>query len=195
MALWLAACGCSRAPAGIAVIDVDSVFRGYKKSQSIYDGLEKDRRNLETRGQEMLDEINKLVKESELLSEETRKERETRIREKSAALEAFRLGAAKDLADRSNDEYRKLMGEVRAAAEAVAGRRGIEIVVDASAVVYGVKGSDVTAEVVEELNRRFAEESGGALMLPPGRTDGERLINSEYPNGSLRSPRRQEAGG
>lgn len=158
MLLGFVACGCSRTATGIAAIDVDAIFRNYKKSQSIYEGLEKDRRNLETRGQEMLDEINKLVKESELLSEETRKEREARIKEKSAALEAFRRGAAQDLADRTNDEYRKLMGDVRAAAEAVAKRRGIEIVVDASAVVYGAKGLDATGEIIEELNRRFDKE-------------------------------------
>lgn len=160
MALGLIMCGCQRTPADIAVIDIDAIFKNYKKSQSIYEGLEKDRRGLETRGQEMLDEINKLVKESELLSEETRKERETRIREKSAALEAFRRGAAQDLADRTSAEYKKLMGDVRAAAEAVAKRRQIKIVVDASAVMYGAKGLDATEEVIEELNRRVDKGSG-----------------------------------
>lgn len=161
MVLGFVVCGCSPTPTDIAVIDVDSIFKNYKKSQAIYEELEKERRGLETRGQEMLDEINKLVKESELLSEETRKERETRIREKSAALETFRFGASKELADRTNDEYQKLMRDVRAAAEAVAKRRRIEIVIDASAVVYGAKGLDATAEVIKELNRRFDKESGG----------------------------------
>jgi Skp family chaperone for outer membrane proteins len=160
MMLGFVVCGCSRTPTGIAVIDIESIFKNYKKSQSIYEGLEQDRRNLETRGQEMLDEINKLVKESELLSDETRKEREARIREKGAALEAFRRGAAQDLADRTSAEYQKLMGDVRAAAEAVAKRRQIEIVLDASVVVYGTKGLDVTEEVIGELNRRFDKESG-----------------------------------
>jgi len=151
--------GCARSPKDIATIDIDSIFKNYKKSQSIYEGLEKERRGLETRGQEMLDEINKLVKESELLSEETRKERETRIKEKSMALEAFRRGATADLAERTNNEYQKLMNDVRVAAGAVAQRRQIKIILDTSAVVYGAKGLEVTREVIEELNRHFDKES------------------------------------
>ena len=166
MLLGFVVCGCSRTPTDVAVIDIDAVFRNYKKSQSVYEALEKDRRNLETRGQEMLDEINKLVKELELLSEEARKERETRIREKSAALEAFRRGAAKDLTDRTSDEYQKLMGDVRTAAETAAKRRQLKIVIDASAVVYGVKGLDATGEVIEELNRRFDKESARNAVRP-----------------------------
>jgi Skp family chaperone for outer membrane proteins len=164
--LGFVACGCSRTPAGIAVVDIETVFKNYKKSQAIYEGLEKDRHNLETRGQEMLDEINKLVKESELLSEETRKERETRIREKSAALEAFRRGAAQELADRTSNEYQKLMGDVRLAAEAVAKRRQMEIVLDSSVAVYGAKGLNVTSEVIEELNCRFDKGAGGTEARP-----------------------------
>ncbi|MCX6339548.1 MAG: OmpH family outer membrane protein [Candidatus Aureabacteria bacterium] len=161
--------GCAPSPTDIAVIDIDAIFKNYKKSQSIYEGLEKERSSLETKGQEMLDEINKLVKESELLSEETRKERETRIKEKSVALEAYRRGATKDLAERTNSEYQKLMNDVRVAAEAVAQRRHIKIILDTSAVVYGAKGLEVTREVIDELNRRFdkATEKSEARAASP----------------------------
>jgi len=151
--------GCARSPADIAVIDIESIFKSYKKSQSIYERLEKERRSLETKGQEMLDEINKLVKESELLSEETRRERETRIKEKSVALEAFRRDATRELAEKTNNEYQKLMNDVRVAAGTVAKRRQIKIVLDTSAVVYSAKGVDVTGEIIEELNSRFGKES------------------------------------
>jgi Skp family chaperone for outer membrane proteins len=178
--LGFAISGCSRSPTEtpvpptktateIAIIDIDSIFKNYKKSQSIYEGLEKERSSLETKGQEMLNEINKLVKESELLSEETRKERETRIKEKSVALEAYRRGATKDLAERTNSEYQKLMNDVRVAAEAVAQRRQIKIILDTSAVVYGAKGLEVTREVIDELNRRFdkATEKSEARAASP----------------------------
>jgi Skp family chaperone for outer membrane proteins len=161
--------GCAPSPTDIAVIDIDSIFKNYKKSQSIYEGLEKERSSLETKGQEMLDEINKLVKESELLSEEMRKERETRIKEKSLALETYRRGATKDLAERTNSEYQKLMNDVRVAAEAVAQRRQIKIILDTSAVAYSAKGLEVTREVIDELNRRFDKEHGknGASAASP----------------------------
>ena len=157
-ALLLSACG--RPPGEIAVIDVDAVFKGYRKSQAIYATLDKEKRDLETKGQETLDEINTLVKETEILSEEARSERETRIKEKSAALELYRRTATRNLVERTNEEYQKLMVEVRAASEAVARKRGARAILDASTVAYSDRGMDVTRELVEELNRRF-EKAGG----------------------------------
>lgn len=162
-ALLLAAvflCGCSRAPDEIAVIDVDAVFKGYKKSRAIYAAIEKEKGDLETKGQGMLDEINALVKEAGILSEEARRERETRIKEKSAALELYRRTATRNLMERTNDEYRKLMVEIRAVAEAVAKRRGARVIIDSSTVAYSDKGMDATRELVEELNRRY-DKAGG----------------------------------
>lgn len=151
--------GCAHSPADIAIIDIESIFKNYKKSQSINERFEKETLSLETKGQEMLDEINKLVKESELLSEETRRERESRIKEKSVALEAFRRGAMKDLAERRYDEYQKLMNDVRVAAGAVGQRRQLKIILDTSSVVYSAKGVEVTREIIEELNSRFGKGS------------------------------------
>lgn len=153
-------CGCSRAPDEVAVIDVDAVFKGYKKSQAIYATIEKEKIDLETKGQGMLDEINALVKEAGILSEEARQERESRIKEKSAALELYRRTATKNLMERTNEEYRKLMVEVRAVAESVAKRRGARVILDSSTVAYSEKGMDATRELVEELNRRY-DKAGG----------------------------------
>lgn len=158
VALLLSACG--RPPGEIAVVDVDAVFRGYRKSQAIYATLDTQKRELETKGQGMLDEINALVKEPGVLGEEAVKERENRIREKSNALDQFRRTATRSLVDRTNEEYRKLMVEVRAAAESVAKTRGARVILDASSVAYSDRGIDVTRELVEELNRRF-EKAGG----------------------------------
>lgn len=152
---------CGRRESGLAVVDVDAVFKGYKRSQAIYAELDKERKELETKGQGMLDEINTLVKESEILSEEARKERESRIREKSAAVELFRRTASRNLMDRTTAEYGKLMTEIRGAAEAVARKKGIPVVLDASTTAYHEKGLDMTAEIVEELNRRFDKAGGG----------------------------------
>lgn len=157
-ALFISACG--RPPGEVAVIDVDAVLKGYRKSKAIYATLDKEKRDLETKGQGMLDEINALVKEPEILSEEARKEREGRIRGKSAALEQFRRTATRDLVDRTNEEYQKLMREVRAAAEAVAKKRGARVVLDVSSVAYSDRVLDVTRELTEELNGRF-EKAGG----------------------------------
>jgi len=157
-ALLLSACG--RPPGEIAVIDVDAVFKGYRKSQAIYATLDKEKRDLETKGQGMLDEISTLVKKSEILSEEARSERETRIKEKSAALELYRRTATRNLVERTNEEYQKLMVEVRAASGVVARKRGVRAILDVSTVAYSDRGMDVTRELVEELNRRF-EKAGG----------------------------------
>jgi len=100
-ALLLSACG--RPPGEIAVIYVDAVFKGYRKSQAIYATLDKEKRDLETKGQGMLDEISTLVKKSEILSEEASSERETRIKEKSAALELYRRTATRNLVERTNE--------------------------------------------------------------------------------------------
>jgi len=165
-ALWIIALagllslpGCDRPRSDSAVVDVEAVFKDYKKSKVIHEGLAKDKADMETKGQAMLDEINKLVKESEILSDEARRERENRIREKGAALEVYRRGATQNLLDQTNGEYQKLMADLRVAAETVARKRAVRIVFDSSAVAYAGKELDITAEVVAELNRVFDEES------------------------------------
>lgn len=157
---------CKSREAGIAVVDVEAVFRGWKKSKAIHAALEKEKRDLETKGQGMLDEINALVKESGILSEEARRERETRIREKSAAVELFRRTATRNLMDKTGEEYGKLMDEVRAAAATVARGRGVRVIVDSSMVAYSDAGMDATRDIVEELNRRF-DKPGGERQPPP----------------------------
>ncbi len=150
--------GCGRSPSGIAVINIDEIFKNYKKSQKINEELDKEKRELESRGQQMMDEINTLVKESELLSEETRKERETRIGEKTAALELYRRNATRELMGKTNLEYQKLMADVQVAAEAVAKKHKVKVILDGSSVVYGEKSLDVTKDIIEELNRNFDKQ-------------------------------------
>ena len=156
----LVLCGCSRPPDQVAVIDVDAVLKGYKKSQSIYAAIDEEKRGLEAKGQGMLDEIKALAKGGGILEEEAREELEARIKEKSAALDLFHRTATRTLMDRTSDEYRGLMAEIRAAADAVAKRRGVRVILDSSAVAYSGMGMDVTRELVEELNRRFAKAGG-----------------------------------
>lgn len=153
-------CGCGRRGERVAVIDVEAVFKGYRKAQAVHAELEKEKRDLEKKGQGMLDEIDALVKEPGILGEEARRERETRIREKSAAVELFRRTATRKLMDKTGEEYAALMDELRAAAGAFARRRGIRVIVDSSAVAYSGEGMDMTREVVEELNRRLDKEGG-----------------------------------
>jgi Skp family chaperone for outer membrane proteins len=157
--------GCGRGRAGVATIDIEEIFKSYTKSKAIYAGLEKERKDLENKGQEMLDEINRLVKESGLLSDEARREREVRIKEKSAALEAYRMGATRDLMEKTSEEYRRLMADVRVAAEAVARRRGLTLILDGSTAAYRAKELEVTNEVVEELNRRCETDKGGSREM------------------------------
>ena len=158
LVLLLGLVGCGRSPVG--VVDIDRVFKEYSASKKIYEEIQERKKDLETRGQEMLDEINRLVKESELLSDEARKEREARIKEKSRALEEFRRSATLGLMERTNKEYGKVLDDVRSAARAVAARRGLAIVMDASVVVYNSDRIDVTADIIAELNRRCAVKSG-----------------------------------
>lgn len=146
--------GCGRSNPGVAVINIDEIFKEYEASREMYEQLQKEKADFETKGQSMLEEINTLVKEKELLSNEARKEREVRIAEKSAALEAFRRGATMSLMEKTNAEYQKLMADIQAASEAVAKRRGIKMILDTSIVAYSAKSMDVTKELVAELNRR-----------------------------------------
>ena len=153
-------CGCGRGAEPVAVIDMEAVLKGYRKAQAVHATLDKEKRDLEKKGQGMLDEIDALVKEPGILDEEARRERETLIREKSAAVELFRRTAPRTLMDKTGEEYATLMGELRAAAGAFARRRGIRVIVDSSAVAYAGEGMDMTREVVEELNRRLDKKGG-----------------------------------
>jgi Skp family chaperone for outer membrane proteins len=157
-AIFICIAGCGRSSSDIAVVDIEKVFQKYDKSRKIYESLEKEKGELEAKGQKMLDEINALVKESEILSEEAKKEREKRIKEKTEALEAYQVYASRELMGKTSAEYEKLMVDVRAVAESVAKRNGVSLIMDSSAVVYRKDSLDITLEIVEELNKRCKEE-------------------------------------
>ena len=161
-ALFLTLClfGCERPGPAVCIIDIDEIFQNNKESREMYEQLQKEKSDLETKGQELLDEINTLVKESELLSDEARREREARIREKTAALEAFRRGAMLELMEKTNEEYRKMMDDVKSAAEIVAKKSGITIILDKSTVAFSAKKLDVTKEIIAELNSGYKNKQG-----------------------------------
>jgi outer membrane protein len=139
----------------VGVIDIDKVFENYDKSRGIYERLQKEKQELETEGQKMLDEINTLMKEAELLSDEVRKEREQRIREKTSALELFRRQASSALIDKTAAQYETIMADVRNASKAVASREGYAIVLDSAMTLYANDSLNITDEVVAELNGMF----------------------------------------
>ena len=60
--------------------------------------------------------------------------------------------------ERTNLEYQKIMDDVKSAAETVAKKHGISIILDRSTIAYSANRLDVTKEVIAELNRRYEKK-------------------------------------
>ncbi len=186
-AAWLAAtlAGAQERRAGVVFVNLDRCFNEYYKTRVADAQLKAQAREFEEELKTIAGELEKLQGEFNALREESlnsalsdevraakrtaAEEKVLAIREQEGRVQNFRERRSKQLEEQSRRMRRGLVGEIKEVIQKYARDRGLTAVIDSSgttfngveAVLYVDARSDITDEIVEELNK------GAPAELPP----------------------------
>jgi len=194
MAAWLAAslAGAQERRAGVVFVNLDRCFNEYYKTRVADAQLKAQAREFEEELKSIAGELERLqgefnsLREESLnsaLSDEVRaakraaaEEKVLAIREQEGRVQSFRERRSKQLEEQSRRMRRGLVGEIKEVIQKYARERGLTAVLDSSgttfngveAVLYVDPRSDITDEILQELNKGAPPD----LPTPPSRDSG-----------------------
>ncbi|NQT93071.1 MAG: OmpH family outer membrane protein [Lentisphaerae bacterium] len=180
--MLLAVCCAEGEGGAIAVVDMTKIVKVHPKAADAETVLRKQLKEFEQEQEDMLaelEEAERALREAEAeasskaLSEQGRLDKQKLVARKTDALQRKRrmLGETlrlrqKQLSDQELRMRNRIVREIRNEIEAVAGAKGVSLVLDSSsrglngipAVVYSKAELDLTAEIMERVRKQKAKE-------------------------------------
>jgi outer membrane protein len=146
----------------IGYIDSESIFQKYEATKSAQDKFNREvakwEQTAEERQKEILEMKEQLEKQSLLLSSDRKKELETKLQEKVAAYQKYvqETFGQEGIAMKKNSELTKpIIEKINVIIDKIAKEEKYDFIFDtrAGGIVFAKKGYDLTARVVELLNK------------------------------------------
>ncbi len=180
---------------GVAFVNLDRCFNEYYKTRVADAQLKAQAREFEDELKNIAGELEKLQSEFNALREESlnsalsdevraakraaAEEKVLAIREQEGRVQSFRERRSKQLEEQSRRMRRGLVGEIKEVIQKYARDRGLTAVIDSSgttfngveAVLYVDPRSDITDEILQELNK------GAPADRPPPAREGGSATN------------------
>jgi outer membrane protein len=102
-------------------------------------------------------------KQSMVMSEQARKDKQAELERKGGELQGFFVQLQKELSEREREATRGIFEKMHAIVREIADSEGVSLVVQAEALVYASPSLDITTELVRKYNARHkAGASSGA---------------------------------
>lgn len=137
----------------IGYVNFEKAFNEYYKTKEGNAILAKEKSAKEDEGRKLVDQVNKMRKEAELLSQEAKKEKEDEIREKIRELKEFTEISRNGLVQKRNEMWKDIFAEIRKVIEKKAEDEEFTVIFDDKALLYKMDGLDLTDEIISELNK------------------------------------------
>jgi Skp family chaperone for outer membrane proteins len=104
----------------------------------------------------MIDELKKMKDEQALLSDKAKAEKQGALDVKVKALQDFDLKTRDELMKERNDMLSSIMGDITKVITDYAKAGGYDVVLnsDPRVMLYGAEGMDMTAEILQRLNKK-----------------------------------------
>ncbi len=100
-------------------------------------------------------------KQSVVMSDQARKERQGDLEKKGLQLQALFVQLQKELSEREREATRGIFDKMHAIVREIADQEGVSLVVQAEALVYAQPSLDITNELVRKYNARHKGGAGG----------------------------------
>ncbi|MCD5390752.1 OmpH family outer membrane protein [candidate division NPL-UPA2 bacterium] len=140
----------------IGYVDIGRVIDGYPRAREAKEALreEQEARHKElSRKREEIDKLEEELKAQEaLLKEEEKRKRARLIEEKRRRWEQLFWEYDLEFRSKVMEKQREVLEEIRQAIESFGKEKGYTLILDARQVFYGLKGLDVTEEIIKLLN-------------------------------------------
>ena len=153
----------ARAEQKIAYVDLQRALNEIEEGKSAKANLKREF----DQKQKMLDdkksEFDRLradfEKQSMVMSEQARKDKQSELEKKGGELQGFFVQLQKELSEREREATRGIFDKMHAIVREIADAEGVSMVVQAEALVYATPSLDITNELVRKYNARH--KAGG----------------------------------
>jgi len=144
----------------IGYVDSNEIMNNFEEVRQIQVDLEKEQKRLEAEMQEILYSLDSLKKDfdrqSLLMSEMRRKEKQNEIINKEKAAQKFQLdkfGPEGEIYRIQNQLLKPILAKIDAAIQKVGNERGYDFILDAmsGALLYALDSHNLTEDVMDEL--------------------------------------------
>lgn len=139
-------------PGKIGYVDIGKVFDEYGKTKAEEDGLEKIKKEKDTRIDEMEKEIKKMKDELVLLSDKKKEEKQSDIDKKIKSLNEYRKGVIDDLTKLKDEKIRDIIKEIEKVIQEYGENEGYNLIINDRVLLYKDKGYDLTEKIIKILN-------------------------------------------
>ncbi len=116
-------------------------------------------------------------KQSVVMSDQARKERQGELEKKGLELQSLFVQLQKELSEREREATRGIFDKMHAIVREIADQEGVALVVQAEALVYAQPSLDITNELVRKYNARHkagaAKKVEGAAKATPAKKEGK----------------------
>ncbi len=137
----------------IGYVNFEKAFNEYYKTKEGNAILAKEKSAKEDEGRKLVDQVNKMRKEAELLSQESKKEKEESIRIKIRELKEFTEISRQSLVKKRNEMWKDIFEEIRQVVKKKAEKEDYTVIFDDKALLYKMDGLDLTDEIIRDLNK------------------------------------------
>ena len=136
----------------LAFVELGRAFDDYEKTKQLDHQLEDRSTAKQAERDKLVAEIRKMKDELELLSEKGREDRQGSIDEKLKALQEFDRDTREHLKQERDEMVKGILKEIETTVQAYAAQHGYTMVLSDRAVLYADKATDITDEILKQLN-------------------------------------------
>ena len=140
----------------IGYVFMAKVFDEYYKTKDSEKVLSEKGSVKEAERKKMIDELKKMKDEQALLSDKAKQGKQADIDTKLKALQAFDVKTRDELMKERNDMLSGIMADITKVITDYAKAEGYDVILnsDPRVMLYGADGMDVTATILEKLNKK-----------------------------------------
>lgn len=142
-------------PLKVGYVDIGKVFDEYGRTKDEEDGLEKIKKEKDSKIDETEKEIKKMKDELVLLSDKKKEEKQTEIDKKIRSLNEYKKGVIDDLTKLKDEKIREIVNEIKKVIQEYGENEGYNLIINDSVLLYKDKDYDLTEKITKILNERY----------------------------------------
>jgi outer membrane protein len=139
----------------IAYVDLAQAFDKYEKTKAFDETLTEVQTAKEKELEQMANEIKAIEDKMSLLSDKEKEAKKKEMDEKTKKLKQSSQQIALDLRKDRDEKLKEILQDIEKVIQAYAQKNGYDFVLNDKVLLYGAASSDVTQDIVDQLNADY----------------------------------------
>lgn len=142
------------AEAKIGYVDLRKAFYDYEKTKTFETSLNELTAQREGERAKHVEGITKMRDEAQMLTGDAKTKKQAEIDQKIVALQEYDRDTRQQLLTKKNDMFRQVIDDIQKVVEDIGKAGGFDFVLDSRNIMYGKPEFDLSAQVIEKLNKK-----------------------------------------